>query len=437
MRHYSSLPATKLRQSTRLARVNLPKENINVTKLDNGLVVTSLENHSPVYRMAAVVKAGARYEPYDSRGVTNFLRVYSNLSTKYVSRLGLTKNLERLGASFNVHGAQFLVPVVSCPLFKPYEIHDEKARIQVDRDLYLQTPELQLNDILHEAAFKGGLSRPLSVSDEMIHKLNHRQMYAFHSKYFTPDRLSLVGVGLNHNVLVQLADKFKFTQEEIMRTPGFGNVTPIENEPEPVKYKGGEIRTNQHSGLVHIALAFEGVSWPDKNLLASELIGQVLGDGPHIKWSTGSSRLQKAANAVADNPCVVSSFNLHYTDTGLLGIHIMCNKNDAGKVVKSVWSEFTKLAKSGLNEEELKIAKKKLQVSINMKMESTDFLLESMILNPEHSDETSNLDTITSEIQQLNIDQINQFTKKLSLSKPTMAAIGNLKTLQYLDDLRQ
>ncbi|CAF0971482.1 unnamed protein product [Didymodactylos carnosus] len=184
-------------------------------------------------------------------------------------------------------------------------------------------------------------------------------------------------------------------------------------------------------------MKFFDSSWSDKNLLSSELIGQVLGDGPHIKWSAGASRLQKAASAVADNTCVVSSFNLHYTDTGLFGVHIICHKNDAGKVVKSVWSEFQKFAKSGLNEEELKIARKKLQVSTNMKMESSDYLLESMILNPEHCDKTSDLETITNEIQQIKVDQINQFTKKLSQSKLTMAAIGNLKTLLHLDDLRQ
>jgi ubiquinol-cytochrome c reductase core subunit 2 len=50
-----------------------------VTKLSNGLVVASVENNSPVFRVAAVVQAGAKYEPYESRGVTTLLRVFSNL----------------------------------------------------------------------------------------------------------------------------------------------------------------------------------------------------------------------------------------------------------------------------------------------------------------------------------------------------------------------
>jgi hypothetical protein len=50
-----------------------------VTKLPNGLVVASMENNSPVFRVAAVVDAGAKYEPYENRGVTTMLRVFSNL----------------------------------------------------------------------------------------------------------------------------------------------------------------------------------------------------------------------------------------------------------------------------------------------------------------------------------------------------------------------
>ena len=37
-----------------------------------------MENNSPVFRVAAVVQAGAKYEPYESRGVTTLLRLFSN-----------------------------------------------------------------------------------------------------------------------------------------------------------------------------------------------------------------------------------------------------------------------------------------------------------------------------------------------------------------------
>lgn len=76
-------------------------------------------------------------------------------------------------------------------MFKPHEVYDERGRLEIDHQIYLQSPELrrcqpfltlidlwflELNDLLHEAAFKGGLSRPLSLSSEMMKKLSHRQV---------------------------------------------------------------------------------------------------------------------------------------------------------------------------------------------------------------------------------------------------------------------
>lgn len=46
--------------------------------------MASVENNSPVFRVAAVVQAGAKYEPYESRGVTTLLRVFSNLVRQFV-----------------------------------------------------------------------------------------------------------------------------------------------------------------------------------------------------------------------------------------------------------------------------------------------------------------------------------------------------------------
>ncbi|CAF3714833.1 unnamed protein product [Adineta steineri] len=456
-------------------KINLPKESVTVTKLANGLTVASLENNSPVFRVAAVVQAGAKYEPYESRGVTTLLRVFSNLSTKYVSRLGLTKNLERLGANFQciqtreqmiysieglrnefTHGSQFLVPVVCYPMFKPHEIHDERDRLEVDHELYLKSPEsrilfylinllfekslLELNDLLHSAAFKGGLSRPLSLSSDTIKSLSHKQMYTFHSHYYTPERISLVGTGCNHATLVQLADKFRFSPLDCVYTPGFGNLKLIESEPEPSKYKGGEIRRDTQSNTVHIALAFEGLSSKDEQgVLTSSLLNQIIGTGPNVKWSSGSNQLQRAAESAAQASCLVSSFNLHYEESGLFGVYIICNKNDTKKIVQSVSSEVNKILKNGINKEQFDMAKKKLEVNLQMRHEQSSDVFSTMLNQADISDRSTDIQSIVQQLgdKQFTNDSINQLTKKmLSGKQPTLVSIGNLQNMPYIDDLK-
>jgi len=68
-------------------------------------------------------------------------------------------------------------------------------------------------------------------------------MYTYHSHYYTPDRISLVGSGCNHLTLVQLADKFRFSPLDCVYTPGFGNLKLIDSQPETSKYKGGLINS--------------------------------------------------------------------------------------------------------------------------------------------------------------------------------------------------
>jgi len=50
-----------------------------VSKLPNGVTVASLENNSPLSRVAVIYYAGPRYEPLDKLGITHCLRVASNL----------------------------------------------------------------------------------------------------------------------------------------------------------------------------------------------------------------------------------------------------------------------------------------------------------------------------------------------------------------------
>jgi len=46
----------------------------------------------------------------------------------------------------------------------------------------------------------------------------------------------------------------------------------------------------------------------EQGVLTSSLLNQIIGTGPNIKWSSGSNRLQLAAQSVASSSCLVNSF---------------------------------------------------------------------------------------------------------------------------------
>ena len=68
--------------------------------------------------------------------------------------------------------------------------------------------------------------------------------------------------------------------------------------------------------------------------MASAIVSHAFGTGgPRVKYSSGGSRLERAAAAAsADHPVAVSSFNSNYSDAGLFGFNVIANSKDIGKV---------------------------------------------------------------------------------------------------------
>ena len=84
---------------------------------------------------------------------------------------------------------------------------------------------------------------------------------------------------------------------------------------------------------MHVAIGAEGAGLSAKDYWASNIFSNALGNGPRIKYSSGSNKLAKAVGAVASQPAMAGAFNANYSDAGLFGIHIIGQANDIGKVL--------------------------------------------------------------------------------------------------------
>ncbi|TNM97371.1 hypothetical protein fugu_015527 [Takifugu bimaculatus] len=92
-----------------------PPQNVQVSKLPNGLVVASLENYSPLSRVGVFVKAGSRYETAENQGVSHVLRLAANLTTKGASAFKICRGVEALGGSLTVTSTrETMVYTVDC-----------------------------------------------------------------------------------------------------------------------------------------------------------------------------------------------------------------------------------------------------------------------------------------------------------------------------------
>lgn len=421
---------------------SLPKEPVRVSKSGLGFNVATLENYSPVARVAAVVKTGARDELPHQLGAAHALRICSSLATRNYSLFGLSRTLNQIGAELTVtanreettyllestrdnlsRGVDILAEILSRPELRHWEIDDARPRLAFDLDVYDQKPELRIVELIHRAAFRNGLSRSIYAPRYNLANLTSELLQEYRERNFTSNHLTLVGLGMKHEDLVHFSDLFRLPEAS------------KDYSREPTKYLGSEVREENLSPLVHVALATEGASNP-KDLVLSQLVSHAFGTGgPRVKYSAGGSKMEKKVSALAQHPMAVSSFNTQYSDAGLLGFHVVADKSDVGKVVKGVFRELKSAAASGLSEQEILRAKNSLKFAMSVSNENSHSVIESIARNPESANLHLDVDALFKNVDAVPASEINAYLKKVASSKPSLAAIGDLSELPNVDEL--
>ncbi len=99
--------------------------------------------------------------------------------------------------------------------------------------------------MLHRAAFRNGLSRSLYAPRYNVGNLSDEILKEFRASNYTSSNLSLVGTGVRNEDLVQMSDLF--------RLPAGKESSRVQS-----KYLGSEVREENLSHLVHVAVAVEG-----------------------------------------------------------------------------------------------------------------------------------------------------------------------------------
>ena len=111
------------------------------------------------------------------------------------------------------------------------------------------------------------------------------QLHDYVQNHFTSARMALIGLGVSHPVLKQVAEQFL----NIRGGLGLSGAK--------AKYHGGEIREQNGDSLVHAALVAESAAIGSAEANVFSVLQHVLGAGPHVK--RGSNATSSLYQAVA------------------------------------------------------------------------------------------------------------------------------------------
>merc|ERR1719323_829247 len=251
----------------------------------------------------------------------------------------------------------------------------------------------------------------------MIGQHKSNSLSDFHAKTHTVTRTVVAANGVDHRIVSKLGSQL--------------NLEKGHGPTQPVKYFGGEQRLDCGGQHAVVAIATESCSAANaKESLAFILLRNILGTGPKIGRGGLSGKLGKAV-AKIEGQKAVSGINYSYQDSGLVGAFVMAEAAIAGNVVSEVVAALRGLT---ITDEDLKAAKKGLLIDMSETMLSPAGVVESIgtqMMYGLDSDSNAAADLLST----ITVSDVQAAAKKFSSGKLSMSAIGNLKSVPYLDTL--
>ncbi|XP_036165027.1 cytochrome b-c1 complex subunit 2, mitochondrial isoform X3 [Myotis myotis] len=440
-RFYSLKVAPKVKATTAPAGAPVHPQDLEFTKLPNGLVIASLENYAPASRIGLFVKAGSRYEDSNNLGTSHLLRLASSLTTKGASSFKITRGIEAVGGKLSEILMEFLLNVTTAPEFRRWEVAALQSQLRIDKAVALQNPQAHIIENLHAAAYRNALANSLYCPDYRIGKItpdevgnpgissNHmtrwvKELHHYVQNHFTSARMALVGLGVSHPVLKQVAERF------LNMRGGLGL------SGAKARYRGGEIREQNGDSLVHAAFVAESAATGSAEANAFSVLQHVLGAGPHVKrGSNATSSLYQAVAKGMHQPFDVSAFNASYSDSGLFGIYTISQAAAAGDVIKAAYNQVKAIAQGNLSSTDVQAAKNKLKAGYLMSVESSEGFLDEIGSQALVAGSYVPPPTVLQQIDSVADADVINAAKKFVSGQKSMAASGNLGHTPFVDEL--
>ncbi|CAL1683079.1 unnamed protein product [Lasius platythorax] len=429
VRHYAAAAATQC------SSVAVPELQVLSS---NKVTVAAVDNNSPIAQVSVIFRAGSRNETYNTQGITHHLRIAAGLSTCRSTTFGITRNIQQLGGNIitttdresiaytlqitrnNLDKAlTFLEDVATQQVFKPWELSDQLPRLRYELSMIPETT--RVIELLHKAAYRTGLGYSLYSPKRQLGKINTEALQHFVNTWFTGSNCAVVATGVSLSDVSQFASNLK--------------VCSNDNAAEAAKYHGGELRKERSSELTTVAVAVEAAGLnKEKDAVACAVLQRAVGSGPRVKWGSNVSPLHRdVSSAASADQFALSAFNASYSDSGLFGFVLSSVPDVAGSVTKAAAAY---LRSPKLSDADIARGKATLKAEILYAADNEPALLENLGQQAILKGRAYQPSALVAEVDKVTASEVKSIAGKLGSGKLSLAAIGDLSTVPYIDELK-
>jgi len=432
-------PLTDPLEDDEIISAKRPSQDVQISTLENGIKVASLDNGGGVSRVVVAIQGGSRFEAPDQLGLSHIIKNAAFLSNGGRTQLRTVRETQQSGGSLECSNSRELLsrnatflrnglpelmeniaPGITSPIFSDWELG--KVAAQCHGDLATVDSTGHNFEHLHKAAFRNGLGNSVYCSAVKVGSYSAGDMEKYVNQHHVGEAITVVGTDVDHEELVRYSTDL---------LGGLPNGAP---SASPQQYHGGEAHINSGNGLTYASLVGAGAALSSSDLPAFAVLQRILGYGTCIKWgsNTLSSRLNQA---VAAEPCLISSLNVSYSDAGLFGVHAVSAPANIGTVLKAAVDEVGKVSNGDISVDEIERAKNQVKANVLMLSEGADEVIDDILKQVTFTGGYVTPAGMVEKIDAVSADQVVEISKQLFSGKSTLAVTGDTSHAPYLDEL--
>merc|ERR1712141_749270 len=261
----------------------------------------------------------------------------------------------------------------------------------------------------------------------------------------------VAGVGVEHEELVDITKKYFVEMEPVWTKSEKATSNCVDKSV--AQYTGGIITTEKDLSsaslglaegqmfpeLAHLVIGLEGVSHQDDDFIPYCVLNMLMGGGGSFSaGGPGKGMYTRLYTNVLNRyhwMYSATAFNHAYMDSGIFCINSSAHPSQLAALAQVIVHELAILASGEIDDTEFNRAKTQLKSMLLMNLESRPVIFEDIarqVLSQGHREDP---ETYIQKINQVTVKDIQRIAGKMLMSKPAVAAIGNLDDLPEFHDI--
>ena len=392
-----------------------------ITKRNLGSGIELIMEKIPYVRSVSVgiwVKAGSVNENEINSGISHFIEHMLFKGTEMRSARDIAGDIDKIGGQINAFtgkestcyyvkvldthvedGIEILMDMLFNSKFDIDEMEKEKAVIYEEINMYEDSPEDTVHDMLSEVIFDGHpLGKPIIGTYDTINAFTRNNILDYIQENY----------GIN-NLVISVSGNFD--EEKLIDTLD-KNISKYlwENQiliPEIPVYKPGYKMKKKDIEQAHICMGIKGIPLDNEEYYALSILSNIMG-------GSMSSRLFQRIREEKGLAYSVYSYTTSYVKDGVFAIYAGVNPKQLKEASKLMVEEVNLLREKGVSEEELMTAKEQLKGNYILSLESVSGRMASIGKSQLLLKKVYTPDEVIELINKVSMDDINKVIKRVT-----------------------